>query len=230
VTANNKAFYAGPYTAQPYDFQAPTAVSQTSIYVPTDVPALISPANGSYHKLGNAVPISWNSVAGASTYILWLQHGNGGWTGYNVGNNVGVNLTGAGLGTYNWDVEVRNSASQVIAASVTRTFHVTATGAPFKAPMDPLLMDGFFDNGFFDDDSLIDDSLTEGESSSMLIIQDENENVLSPTQGLDREALENVRDGLESGIEMFEQDTQDDWFYQFMTPEEYLYFQFLFGL
>jgi hypothetical protein len=203
------------------------------VYQPTHIPALISPpANGvgTYFTPSSTIPFSWGTVTGASTYILWLKQGaNGAWQGFNVGNSTSVNLSGAGLGTWYWDIEVRNSTGQVIAASVTRTFIVNQTGTPPQiASVDLLQMDDLPDNdGIWDNESSEgDDSLTDEESNSIMILQDEDENVLSPTQGLQRAKQENK---VAETVKNRQSVPNDDWWYLFMTPEEQLFYDFWFG-
>jgi len=197
---------------------------------------LTSPANGATYANGSYVPFRWNTISGASTYILWLKKGTGSWQGYNIGNYAGIDVSVTGIDTWLWDVEARNSSGQTVGQSASRTFNITQNGlAPFKAPVDPLQMNRSFDellDGEFGDD---EDSLDTEEFDSMTIVQDGDGNVLAPIQGLKRvkpieAAAKNTIEILEQVILPSQDDDWFDWFYQSMTPEEYLYFQYLFGL
>jgi hypothetical protein len=144
-----------------------------------------------------------------------------------MGSGTSANLTNAGLGTWYWDVEARNSSNQTIGASETRTFIVNTTGQPAKMPISPMQMDWFldsdelWDDGFDDMDS---SGLTEKAGQSLLVVQDEEENVLSPIQEQRVEGSDNTPGGT-VGIRMMildnglNQDIDDDlfdlWFGEF---------------
>jgi hypothetical protein len=200
--------------------------STNPVSITVSLPGQKSPANGSYHKLGNPVPLSWYPCPGASTYTLWLQQqGSSSWQTYNLGNSTSANLTGVGLGSWYWDIEVKNSAGQAIAMSEGRTFNVTVTGLPQMAPINPMEVDGVLDELWDEEFGEGDDSLAGEGVSSVVMVQDEDGNVLLPIQGLQRTKLENKStDTIE-----IRKIVPDDWWYLFMTPEEQLFYDFWFG-
>jgi hypothetical protein len=189
--------------------------------------ALTSPANGASYSSGSAVPLVWSATSGVVTYNLMIRQGTGAWSVYNMGNSTGANLTGAGLGTWQWYVRVLNSNGEVVAQTATRTFTIVAPGQGVVAPLDSMPMNELLDvNELFDEESGNED-VTDN-VISCLIVQDENNNVLLPIQGLEKTAIDGIRARIVS--DGFDQNSQDDWLnWLFMTPEEQLFYDFWFG-
>ena len=247
----------GNFDAGPINASTTTATVPLNYTIYPAIPTLTSPADGQYYVTGSTVPLRWNTTTGANAYYLWLKQGTGNWVGYNMGNTTGADLGNVGNGTWQWDVQAVNVSGQTVLTvgeSATRVFHVNATGRPFSAPIDPWQIDGLSDEEEEWQEEILSNSNgltdTTGTRLGQLIVQDENENVLSPMQGLekattknvvqlkavlgngiqvnqvDEEVLENIRALLNPNLN---QEQDDDWLdWLFMTPEG-LYFHLLFG-
>jgi hypothetical protein len=241
----------GPYPAL-------TTTSPTNLPL-THIPALLAPSHGQNFTPGVPIPLSWSTFAGAGAannniYILWVKQNNGGWQGFNMGNSKSANLNGAGLGSWEWDIEVRNANHQPIGLSETGTFSVV-----WQSPSPSSMGDLFGGEEFLGEEFGGVVSPLETEASLIsLIIRDMDGNIMSPIQGLEREMvddfrarilgnstmkfvqvegfqprerelIENIRALPNQDLDSDSQDDLLDWL--FMTPEEQflMYLEYLFG-
>jgi hypothetical protein len=181
------AVYVGNQRHVTQNIYYPSTTSQAysvTVY-PKDIPALISPNDWDRYQVGATVPLRWSAAPGASTYILWLKHGNGPWTWYNMGNSGGADLTNPGLGFWQWDVQARTSTGLVVGESVTRNFEIfqpspSPSSSPWSDSFDMDVLFGEAGNLWYNETVDGDEFVLDELSRSSLTVRDVNGNVQSP--------------------------------------------------
>ena len=161
-------------TTDNLEFIVPAAIAPTSpvalpqyVYTPTHTPVLTSPKNGATYDDGSTVSFSWNvaSVPNQTVgkYHWYIAHeSDSNWSGYDVGTSRALNVGVTGVGNWYWFVRAYNTSGYQIAESVVRVFEIASE-----------------ERG---------DASSKLVGTRSLVVQDENGNVLVPTQGSERKS------------------------------------------